>query len=94
MTRIDPKPRSGWGVARSSFLRHFEALFSMNQSPIAVNTRKCLCNHIGDMAGNELADLILHLASRVEELERSKVDVTPIIPASLSASPACSMLTG
>jgi hypothetical protein len=51
----------------------------MLKHPLDFNTRKALCVHLGETAGRELADLIFGLASRVEALERGKVDVTPIV---------------
>ena len=52
----------------------------MKSSNISFNTRKSLCNHLGESAGNEVADLLQHLASRVDHVEQNKVDVTRIIP--------------
>ena len=48
---------------------------------LSFNTRKSLCNQLGEAAGNEVADLLQQLVRRVELLERTKVDVTPIVPA-------------
>lgn len=45
------------------------------------SSRKALSVQIGEGAGNELADLIQEMAARIQRLERSKVDVTPIAPA-------------
>ncbi len=47
---------------------------------ISFNTRKSLCNHLGDVAGNELADFLMKLMSRLERIERTKVDRMPIVP--------------
>ena len=52
----------------------------MTPPNVSFNTRKSLCNHLGETAGNEVADLLQHLASRVDHVERNKVDVTRIIP--------------
>jgi hypothetical protein len=49
---------------------------------LSFNTRKALCVHLGDSAGQEIANLLQKLAARVEELERSKVSVTPVAPES------------
>ena len=49
---------------------------------LSFNTRKSLCVHMNEAAGNELAAVIEHLLDRIEQLERSKVDVTPISPSS------------
>lgn len=51
----------------------------MKTSGISFNTRKALANKMGEPAGQEIADLISHLVARIEKLERSKVDVTPVI---------------
>ena len=47
---------------------------------LSFNTRKSLCNQLGDTAGNELADMLQQLMRRIDMLERNKVDVTPIVP--------------
>ncbi|MBM4093071.1 MAG: hypothetical protein FJ276_27225 [Planctomycetes bacterium] len=52
----------------------------MTRDALSFNTRKSLCNHLGDSAGSELADLLQHLKLRLESVERNKVDVTPIVP--------------
>ncbi len=51
---------------------------------LSFNTRKSLCNQLGESAGNEIADLVQQLIRRVELLERTKVDVTPIVPGFLA----------
>ncbi len=47
---------------------------------LSFNTRKALNVHLGDSAGQEIANLLQKLAARVEELERTKVSVTPVAP--------------
>lgn len=47
---------------------------------LSFEARKCLCIHLGEQAGNEIANLLVHLESRVSNVERSKVDVTTIVP--------------
>ena len=47
---------------------------------ISFNTRKSLCNHLGDLAGNELAEFLLKLKGQLERIERTKVDRMPIVP--------------
>jgi len=42
---------------------------------------------LGETAGNEIADLLQHLASRVNHVEQNKVDVTRIIPLANERSP-------
>ena len=52
----------------------------MSDDKISYRARKALVVHIGEEAGSEIADLISKLVSEVEELRRTKVDVTEIIP--------------
>ncbi len=47
---------------------------------LSFNTRKSLCNHLGDTAGAELAEFLQELRRRLESVERNKVDVTKIVP--------------
>lgn len=47
---------------------------------LSVNTRKALCVHLGEPAGKELADYMMRLFQRIEQLERNKVSVTSIVP--------------
>jgi hypothetical protein len=47
---------------------------------ISFNTRKSLCNHLGETAGNELADFLLKLKGCLERIERTKVDRMPVVP--------------
>ncbi len=47
---------------------------------LSFNTRKALSVQLGDGAGQEIANLLQKLAARVEELERTKVSVTPVAP--------------
>ncbi len=54
----------------------------MSDLDLTYNTRKALCVHIGEPAGAELASLLRRLIARVEQLEKSKVNVTPVAPAS------------
>ena len=56
----------------------------MNKDQLSFNTRKSLCNHLGEMAGAELAEFLLQLKARIETVERNKVDVTKIIPDSMA----------
>jgi hypothetical protein len=49
---------------------------------LSFNTRKALSVQLGDTAGQEISNLLQKLAARVEELERSKVSVTPVAPES------------
>ena len=47
---------------------------------LSFNTRKSLCVHMNEKAGTEVAELLEYLLNRVEQLERNKVDITPIAP--------------
>ncbi len=49
---------------------------------LSFNTRKALSVHLGDAAGQEIANLIQKMANRIEELERTKVSVIPVAPES------------
>lgn len=51
----------------------------MKKTGLSFNTRKALTNKVGDAAGQEIADLISHLVARIEQLERNKVDITPVV---------------
>ncbi|MHB8866473.1 MAG: hypothetical protein ACYC6N_29155 [Pirellulaceae bacterium] len=44
---------------------------------LSFNTRKSLCNQLGDIAGNELADYLLRLKGW---MEHNKVDRMPVVP--------------
>ena len=48
---------------------------------LSVNTRKALAIHIGEEPIRELLEQLNRLAQRVEYLQRTKVDVTNILPA-------------
>ena len=52
----------------------------MSEFDLSFNTRKALCVHLGEPAGEELGRLLQQMAARIQELERSKVNVTPIAP--------------
>lgn len=51
----------------------------MLKHPLSNDTRKALRVHLGDEAGSALADVILQIMARIEELERNKVTVTRIV---------------
>ena len=55
----------------------------MARQELSFGSRKALRVHLGDSAGSEVGELIQHLLDRVEQLERTKVDVTPIVPLDL-----------
>lgn len=52
----------------------------MRDEKLSYRARKALMVHIGEEAGSEIADLISRLVAEVEELRRTKVDVTQICP--------------
>lgn len=58
----------------------------MKKLGLSFNTRKALANKLGDAAGQEIADLISHLVARIEQLERNKVDITPVVSSPSAAS--------
>jgi hypothetical protein len=47
---------------------------------LSYSARKALSVHVGETAGNEIANLIQRMAAQIEELKRSKVNVTPVVP--------------
>ncbi|MCA9176573.1 MAG: hypothetical protein KDB14_18925 [Planctomycetales bacterium] len=53
----------------------------MSEFDLSFNTRKALAVHLGEPAGHEVLLLLQRMAARIQELERSKVSVTPIAPA-------------
>ncbi len=55
----------------------------MVKQELSFGSRKALSVHLGDSAGSEVGELIQQLLDRVEKLERTKVDVTPIVPLDL-----------
>ena len=52
----------------------------MKTSGLSYNSRKALMVNIGESAGTEIANLIAQMAAEIEELRRSKVNVTKIVP--------------
>ena len=53
----------------------------MKNPGLSYNSRKALMVNIGESAGAEIANLIAQMAAEIEELRRTKVNVTRIIPA-------------
>ena len=47
---------------------------------LTYSARKALTVHLGEAAGNEIASLLQRMAAQIEELKRSKVSVTQVIP--------------
>ena len=58
----------------------------MAKQELSFGSRKALSVHLGEAAGSELGELIQQLLDRIDELERTKVDVTPIVPLELIAA--------
>ena len=52
----------------------------MNNRGLSYNSRKALMNNIGENAGSEVADLLSQLMDEVEDLRRTKVSITRIVP--------------
>lgn len=52
----------------------------MLKHPLEFTTRKALEVQLGETPGREIAEVIFQLAARIEQLERSKVDKTFIVP--------------
>ncbi|TWU19302.1 hypothetical protein [Allorhodopirellula heiligendammensis] len=52
----------------------------MDNRGLSFNSRKALTVNIGEHAATELADLISQLLCEVEELRRTKVSITRIVP--------------
>jgi hypothetical protein len=49
---------------------------------LSYQARKALNVHIGEAAGTEIANLLQRMAAQIEELKRTKVNVTPVVPPS------------
>jgi multidrug efflux pump subunit AcrB len=52
----------------------------MKNTGLSYNSRKALIINIGESAGTEIANLISQMAAEIEELRRTKVSVTKIVP--------------
>ena len=52
----------------------------MVKQNLSRGTRKALSVHLGNSAGSEVGELIQQLLDRVEQLERTNVDVTSNVP--------------
>ncbi|MEC8558165.1 MAG: hypothetical protein VXZ82_24420 [Planctomycetota bacterium] len=50
------------------------------QIGLSYNARKALSVQVGEEAGTEIANLIQRMAAQIEQLKRSKVNVTPVVP--------------
>ncbi len=51
-----------------------------NNLGLSYSARKALAVQVGDAAGNEIANLLQRMAAQIEELKRSKVNITPVVP--------------
>ena len=47
---------------------------------LSYSARKALTVQVGESAGTEIANLLQRMAAQIEELKRSKVNVTPVVP--------------
>ena len=52
----------------------------MKTTGLTYNSKKALMVNIGEAAGEEIANLISQMAAEIEELRRTKVSVTQIVP--------------
>lgn len=52
----------------------------MKSNGLSYNARKALMINIGEAAGTEVANLLSQMAAEIEELRRTKVNVTKIVP--------------
>ncbi|MGI9474138.1 MAG: hypothetical protein ACR2NZ_21540 [Rubripirellula sp.] len=57
----------------------------MKNSGLSYNSRKALMVNIGESAGTEIANLISQMAAEIEELRRTKVNITRIVPSNLES---------
>lgn len=51
-----------------------------NNVGLSYSARKALAVQVGADAGNEIANLLQRMSAQIEELKRSKVNITPIVP--------------
>lgn len=52
----------------------------MKTHGLSYNARKALMVHVGEAAGAEIANLIQRMATEIDELRRTKVNITRIVP--------------
>ncbi|TWU58936.1 hypothetical protein Poly51_17160 [Rubripirellula tenax] len=57
----------------------------MKQHGLTYSARKALMVNLGDVAGGEIANLISQMAAEIEELRRTKVNVTKIVPGGIDS---------
>ena len=80
------KHQGRFGQPRSENM--FQTENPMASDQLSFNTRKSLCNHLGELAGAELAAFLQQLKNRIESVERDKVAVTRIVPDSPARAPS------
>lgn len=51
-----------------------------NNLGLSYNARKALSVHLGEAAGTEVANLLQRMAAQIDELKRTKVNVTHVVP--------------
>lgn len=59
----------------------------MQEVELSYNIKKAFCVQMGDEAGHEISELLQALISRVQQLEKTKVDIMPIVPVRPSVGP-------
>lgn len=59
---------------------------------LSYSARKALTVHLGESAGNEIASLLQRMAAQIEELKKSKVSVTQVIPNASKPDPVMQSL--
>jgi hypothetical protein len=59
---------------------------------LSYSARKALTVHLGEAAGNEIATLIQRMAAQIEDLKKTKVSVTQVIPSNTKVDPVLQSL--
>jgi hypothetical protein len=54
---------------------------------LSFSARKALTVHLGEAAGNEITTLLQRMAAQIDELKKSKVSVTQVIPGQAKQDP-------
>ena len=60
----------------------------MKNLELSYRSRKALSVHVGEAAAEEIIHFLEQLTERVEQLERSKVDVIEIVPSNATRKTA------
>lgn len=58
----------------------------MKEFGLSYDARKALMVHVGEKAGEEISNLLSQMAAEIEELRRTKVSVTKIVPGQATES--------